>query len=110
MKNLEVLQICIFGIHVELNAGHRNIEVDAVEDLAECRSGFEFVNNRWIGAGKIVGEGETHPVPHCSTLVTLSCSRLLSHATSSCLLRKLVYYRLLPPCSTQLVLTLILPF
>jgi hypothetical protein len=28
---------------------------------------------------------QTHPVPHCSTLVTLSCSRPLSHASSSCL-------------------------
>lgn len=27
----------------------------------------------------------TYPVPHCSTLVMFSCSRLLSHATSSCL-------------------------
>lgn len=27
-----------------------------------------------------------YPVPHCSTLVMLSCSRLLSHCTSSCLL------------------------
>ena len=26
-----------------------------------------------------------YPVPHCSTLVTFSCRRLLSHASSSCL-------------------------
>ena len=33
-------------------------------------------------------ESKTYPVPHCSTLVRFSWSRLLIHATSSCLQKR----------------------
>ena len=35
MENLEVLNVGIFGVHVELDAGHGYIEEDAVVDLAK---------------------------------------------------------------------------
>jgi hypothetical protein len=38
LKDFEILQVCVFGIDVELNSGHRDIEVDAVEHLAESRT------------------------------------------------------------------------
>lgn len=38
LQNLKVLQICILRVDVELHPGHRQIEVDTVEDLAESRT------------------------------------------------------------------------
>lgn len=34
-KDFEVLEIGIFGVHVELDAAHGNVQEDAVVDLAE---------------------------------------------------------------------------
>ena len=48
MQDLEVLQVCVFGIDIELNSCHRDIEVDAVEDLAESRT--ELLSDRSPGA------------------------------------------------------------
>lgn len=41
LEDLEVLEVRILGIHVELHSGHGNIEVDTVEDLAECGTIFQ---------------------------------------------------------------------
>lgn len=38
LQDLEVLEVCIFGVDVELDAGHWDIKVDAVKDLAKSRS------------------------------------------------------------------------
>ena len=38
MEDLEVLQVCILRVDVKLHPGHWDIEVDAVEDLAESRT------------------------------------------------------------------------
>ncbi len=35
LEDLEILQISVFGIDVELDPCHRNIEVDTIKDLAE---------------------------------------------------------------------------
>lgn len=35
LEDLEVLQICVFGIDIEFDPGHGNIEIDAVKNLAE---------------------------------------------------------------------------
>ncbi len=40
LKDLEVLQVCVLGIDIEFDSGHRDIEVDAVKDLAESRTVF----------------------------------------------------------------------
>lgn len=40
MQDLKILQVCVFGIDVELDSGHRDIEVNTVEDLAESRTAF----------------------------------------------------------------------
>lgn len=102
LEDLEVLQVCVFGIYIELDASHGNIEVDTVEDLAKRRA----VSRLSTLEGKIVGEA--YPVPHCSTLVIFSCSRLLSHATSSCLSARSVHFLLVT--ATVGLLTLIPPW
>ena len=38
LEDLEVLQICVLGVHIELDSGHWDIEVDTIEDLAESRT------------------------------------------------------------------------
>jgi hypothetical protein len=38
LQDLKILQVCVFGIDVKLDSGHRDIEVNAVEDLAKCRT------------------------------------------------------------------------
>ena len=38
LEDLEVLEVRVFGVHVELDSGHGNVEVDAVEYLAESRT------------------------------------------------------------------------
>ena len=38
LQYLEVLQVCVFGVNIELDSGHRNIKVNAVENLAEGRT------------------------------------------------------------------------
>lgn len=97
LEDLEVLDVGIFAVDVELYAGHGNVEEDAVVHLAERSA----VGNPGVSKNVVTGpqetdeiidaiEGrqiylETHPVPHCSTFVMLSCRRLLSHCTSSCL-------------------------
>lgn len=35
LQDLEVLDVCIFGVDVKFDSGHGHIEEDAVEDLAE---------------------------------------------------------------------------
>jgi hypothetical protein len=35
LQYLEILYVGIFAVDVELDAGHRDIEINAVEDLAE---------------------------------------------------------------------------
>ena len=86
MQDLKILQICVFGIDVELDPGHRYVEVDTIEDLAESRTAL--LSAGWQGAlEENPAAGRPYPVPHCSTLVIFSCSRLLSHATNSCLQR-----------------------
>lgn len=35
-EDLEVFEICIFGVDVEFDPAHGDIEEDAVVDLAEC--------------------------------------------------------------------------
>jgi hypothetical protein len=82
LQNFEVLQICIFGVDIEFDSGHGYVEEDAVEYLAESSSVVLLARNRLKGCG---GKGSTYPVPHCSTLVMLSCNKLLSHCISSCL-------------------------
>lgn len=91
MEDFEILQVGILRIDVELDASHGDIEVDTVEDLAESRSALETCK-RLLVRGATVGrlgarKDQTYPVPHCSTLVIFNWSRLLSHATSSCLQR-----------------------
>ena len=54
-----------------------------------------MLSNTWQSAALYRGSAEMssladeictpHPVPHCSTLVIFSCSRLFSHCTNSCL-------------------------
>lgn len=50
MEDLEVLQVCVLGIHIELDSGHGDIEVDTVEDLAESRTG------RWVSEAQTDGQ------------------------------------------------------
>ena len=89
LQDLEILNVCPFRVDVKLDSGHGNVHEDAVEDLAEGRAGMAeqldagLVSSRERGKGE--GGGGAYPVPHCSTLVMLSWSRLLSHCTSSCL-------------------------
>lgn len=84
LKDLEVLNVGVLAIHVELDAGHGDVEEDAVVDLAEGSAGRggDAVS---VGSSSCDVVWRTHPVPHCSTFVTLSWRRLLSHCTSSCL-------------------------
>lgn len=45
LKNLEVLDVGVFGVNVELDSGHGYVQEDAIEDLAEGRPGtalFDF--------------------------------------------------------------------
>ena len=87
LEDLEILQVCILRVDVKLHPGHWDIEVDAVEDLAESRPVGSLVSVAIEGYGGEAGEEITYPVPHCSTLVMFNWRRLLSHATSSCLQR-----------------------
>ena len=43
MQNFEVLNVRVLAIHVELDAGHGDVEEDAVVDLAEGSAG----EGRW---------------------------------------------------------------
>ena len=67
MQDLEILQICIFSIDVELDSGHRDIEVDAIKDLAESRAVFPSrVSDYHAGQelrpeGHCAGEGSNLP-------------------------------------------------
>ena len=87
MQDLKILQVCIFGIDVELHSGHWDIEINAVKYLAESCS-VSQASACWqgvMGRGLVRGREQTYPVPHCSTLVMFSCSRPFSQASSSCL-------------------------
>ena len=48
MQDLKILQVCVFGIDVKLDSGHGDIEVNAVEDLAESRTALPSTD--WQGA------------------------------------------------------------
>ncbi len=57
MQDLKILQVRVFGIDVELDSGHRDIEVNAVEDLAESRTAlssarWQGVIEEWSAAGQ----------------------------------------------------------
>ena len=41
LKDLEILQVSVFGIDVELDSSHWNIEIDTIEDLTESRTIFQ---------------------------------------------------------------------
>jgi hypothetical protein len=38
LQDLKILQVCVFGIHIKLDSRHWDIEVNAIEDLAESRT------------------------------------------------------------------------
>jgi hypothetical protein len=38
LKDLEILDVKVFGVHVELDLGHGHVHVDTVENLAERSS------------------------------------------------------------------------
>ena len=44
LQDLKILQVCVFGIDVKFDSGHWNIEINAVEDLAECRTALQAVS------------------------------------------------------------------
>jgi hypothetical protein len=35
LENLEILDVQVFRVHIELDLGHGNVHVNAVEDLAQ---------------------------------------------------------------------------
>lgn len=73
LEDFEVLQICIFGVDVELDSSHGDIKVDTIEDLAERRATQKLaVVPEGYGDWGLWGRGRTYPVPHCSTLVMFS--------------------------------------
>jgi hypothetical protein len=43
LEDLEVLQVRVLGIDIKLDSGHRNIEIDTVENLAEGRTMYQGV-------------------------------------------------------------------
>lgn len=51
LEDLEVLEIRVLCVHIELDSRHGNIEVDAVEDLAERRTTLQgsVGRSRWGG-------------------------------------------------------------
>jgi hypothetical protein len=51
LQDLKILQVCVFGIDIKLDSGHRDIEINAVEDLAECRTAFQTVSRLARGSG-----------------------------------------------------------
>lgn len=96
LQDLEVLDVGIFGVDVELDAGHGHIAKNAVVYLAEGgakSSPLELVFFSHVPSTTFIGRrrrgsrywvsSRTYPVPHCSTLVILSWRRLFSHARSS---------------------------
>jgi hypothetical protein len=44
LKDFKILKVCVFSIDVELHSGHRDIEVNTVENLAESRTMFNAVS------------------------------------------------------------------
>lgn len=88
LQDLEVLDILVVGVGIELDAMHRQVEEDAVKDLAQ-RSSRGVDRRVSLASSQLLQSDEllrmTDPVPHCSTLVMLSWRRLLSHWMSSCL-------------------------
>lgn len=48
LQDLEILQICVFCINVELDSSHRDIEIDAIEDLAESRTSSTLLDLGYI--------------------------------------------------------------
>ena len=58
MENLEVLQICVFGIDVKLDPGHWHVEVDAVKDLAESGTAVAEVVSKYWQPG-VIKEGQS---------------------------------------------------
>jgi hypothetical protein len=57
LQDLKILQVCVFSIDVKLDSGHWDIEVNAVEDLAErrtacCQPGWQGVIDEKTAAGQ----------------------------------------------------------
>lgn len=48
LEDLEVLQVCVFGIDIEFDSSHGDIEIDTVEDLAESGTSSTLLNLRDI--------------------------------------------------------------
>ena len=44
MEDLEVLQVCVFGVDIEFDSRHWHIEVNTIEDLAQGRTAKETVS------------------------------------------------------------------
>jgi hypothetical protein len=56
LQDLKILQVCVFGIDIKFDSGHRDIKVNAVEDLAEsrtapCQPGWQGVVEEKTAAG-----------------------------------------------------------
>lgn len=48
LQDLKILQVCVFGIDIKFDSGHRDIKVNAVEDLAESRTSSALLNLGYI--------------------------------------------------------------
>jgi hypothetical protein len=56
LQDFKILQVCVFGIDVKFDSGHRDIKVNAIEDLAEsrtasCQPGWQGVTEEKTAAG-----------------------------------------------------------
>jgi hypothetical protein len=65
LQDFKILQVCIFGIDVKFDSGHWDIEVNAVEDLAEsrtasCQSGWQGVMEEKTVAGQEAKLTQSH--------------------------------------------------
>ncbi len=50
LEDLEILQVCVFGIDVALDSVHGDIHIDAVKDLAESGTALQDVSyGIWSG-------------------------------------------------------------
>jgi hypothetical protein len=59
LKDLKILKVCVFSIDVELHSSHRDIEINAVENLAQSRTMFNAISKVWLTRGPqfLSGEG-----------------------------------------------------
>lgn len=100
-EDFEVLEVCVFCVHIKLDSRHGQIDCTQMISVSGCCS--RLMSHTYGRCCRRSGSRErwplvssrpsltverfklAHPVPHCSTLVRFNWRRPLTQANNSCL-------------------------